>query len=158
MKLYRFSPIKNEDKLIEAVKYVAVQIVKLCKRTIGKELPVSYLTIFAHYDDEYRKLIDMLGKLGRLSKANNGIRAVLHKPIKVRHNTIAHLRIRKPDPYRMQVGCGDFEVKDYQRFKRIYLAKHLQNLRLIERPDMKMIEFFDTDFDVLAYIVESEKA
>ncbi len=38
MKPYRFSPIKSENDLIEAIKYVHVQAHKLCKNTFGKYL------------------------------------------------------------------------------------------------------------------------
>jgi hypothetical protein len=53
----------------------------------------------------------------------------------------------------MQVGCNDFEVQDYKKFKAEYLPKHPSNLRLIERPEYEMVEFFDPDYDVLAYVV-----
>ena len=46
MKLYRFSPIKNEEELIKATTYVATQTTKLCKKVIGGILPINSLTIF----------------------------------------------------------------------------------------------------------------
>jgi hypothetical protein len=78
---------------------------------------------------------------------------VLYGPIKVGDNLITHLRIRKPDPYRMQVGCNDFDFDDYNNFKSRYLKSGKQNLRLIERSDYEMIEFWNPDFDVLAYVL-----
>ena len=155
MKLYRFSPILNKKLLIKAIKYTATQTQKLCKKAIGKELPIKSLTIFAHYPHEYERLIKILYDLGSLHNEHNGPRVVLKVPIKVAQNTISYLRIRKPDPYRMQVGCNDFEVEDYRTFKSKYLTKQAKNLRLIKRPDYEMIEFFDPDFDVLAYVVSS---
>lgn len=152
MKLYRFSPIKNGEELIKAVKYVTKQNTKLCKKIIGTVLPITSLTIFSHYRDEYEKLVKILHKMGKLCGENNGPRVALHKPVKVNGNVIAYLRIRKPDPYRMQVGCSDFDVA-YQHFKKKYLNKKPKNLRLIKRPEYEMIEFFDPDFDVLAYVV-----
>ncbi len=71
-------------------------------------------------------------------------------------NELSLLRIRKPDPYRMQVGCNDFKVPDYHDFKRKYLDKNQSNLRLIERPEYEMVEFYDPDYDVLAYVVSKE--
>ena len=50
-------------------------------------------------------------------------------------------------------GCNDFEIPNYKVFKNEHLSKHSKNLRLIERKDYEMIEFFDPDFDVFAYIV-----
>ncbi|MBI3620392.1 hypothetical protein HY214_04615 [Candidatus Roizmanbacteria bacterium] len=153
MKIYRFSPIRDEKELREAVVYVVEKTSDLAKKVIGKTLPISSLTFFAHYPDEFEKLSGIVKTLGNFVNENNGPRVALHEPIKVGENTIIHLRIRKPDPYRMQVGCNDFNISDYAAFKNKYLPKHSNNLRLIERKDYEMIEFFDPDFDVLAYVV-----
>lgn len=146
MKLYRFSPIKSEKQLMKAVKYVVSSNRKLCRKITGKEFPISSLTIFSHYDDEYEKLIQIMQKIGKYYNENNGLRFVLSKPIKVGKNSIMHLRIRKPDPYRMHVGCSDFDT-DYDEFKRKFSGN---GLRLIA--GREMIEFFDPDYDTLAYV------
>lgn len=157
MKLYRFSPIKNQKQLIEAIKYVAVQTTKLSKKTIGKELSINSLTIFSHYTKEYEQLTKFLFKMGRHYKENNGPYVLLYQPIKFRDNKITHLRIRKPDPYRMQVGCNDFEIDNYKAFKKSNLKNSNKNLRIIKRPEYEMIEFFNPDFDVLAYVVSNKE-
>jgi len=151
--LYRFSPIKDEEQLREAVIYVAKETSELAKKIIGKYLPIKSLTIFTHYPDEFEKLSEIAKTNGNFFNENNGPRVALKKPIIVGANTITHLRIRKPDPYRMQVGCNDFEVLNYNDFKNEYLSKYSNNLRMIERKDYEMIEFFDPDFDVFAYVV-----
>lgn len=153
MQLYRFSPIKDEKQLREAVVYVADKTSELARKIIGKPLPISSLTIFAHYHDEFKNLSKIVQTLGNFVNENNGPRVVLHEPIKVGENMITHLRVRKPDPYRMQVGCNDFDVSDYDTFKNEHLPKHPDNLRLIKRVDYEMIEFFSPDYDILAYIV-----
>ena len=153
MQLYRFSPIKNEKQLREAVIYVAEKTPELAEKIIGKTLTVKSLTIFAHYPDEFEKLSGIAKNIGNFFNENNGPRVALHEPIKVGGNTITHLRIRKPDSYRMQVGCNDFDISDYAAFKNEYLPKHSNNLRLIVRENYEMIEFFDADYDVLAYIL-----
>ncbi|MBI5452447.1 hypothetical protein HY945_03215 [Candidatus Gottesmanbacteria bacterium] len=94
----------------------------------------------------------MVKALGNFVNENNGPRVALREPIKVGENTIIHLRIRKPDSYRMQVGCNDFDVPDYETFKNENLSKYPNNLRLIKREDYEMVEFFHPDFDVLAYV------
>lgn len=152
MQLYRFSPIKDEKQLREAVVYVAEKTSELAKKIIGKTLPISSLTIFAHYPDEFEKLSKIVKTLGNFFNENNGPRVALHEPIKIGKNTITHLRIRKPDPYRTQVGCNDFDASDYDTFKNEYLSKYPNHLRLIKREDYEMIEFFHPDFDVLAYV------
>ncbi|MBI2584002.1 MAG: hypothetical protein HYW25_05015 [Candidatus Aenigmarchaeota archaeon] len=77
MKLYRFSPIQSKEELMEAVKYVAVQIAELCNKIIGEKLPIGYITIFSHHRDEYEKLIKILHDMGETSAANNGVRVAL---------------------------------------------------------------------------------
>lgn len=152
MQLYRFSPIKNEKQLHEAVIYVASKTSELAREIIGKSLPISSLTVFAHYPDEFEKLSEIVKTIGNFSNENNGPRVALREPIKIGKNTITHLRIRKPDPYRMQVGCNDFDT-GYESFKRENLLKYPNNLRLIKRESYEMVEFFHPDFDVLAYVV-----
>ena len=150
MNLYRFSPIENKEQLFKAVAYVASEVLRLIETTTSNAYPISYLTIFTHYREEYEKLISILPDLGKVSDANNGLQVELDKPV----NKINRLRIRKPDPYRMQVGCADLNVGDYNTFKEKYLSSST-NLRLIERLEYEMIEFFNPDFDVLAYSVST---
>lgn len=136
----------------EAIDYVIEQELLLVNKVTGKSLPITYLTIFAHYDDEYENLKNILESWGQTSQANNGIKAKLYDPILYSDGKINEVRVRQPDPYRMQVGCCDFTVDDYEDFKTTILEGN-KNLRLIERPKYEMIEFFDPDFDVLAYVV-----
>jgi hypothetical protein len=153
MRLYRFSPIQNKEQLLKAVEYVAKQNTKLSKKVLGKPLSIKSLTIFAHYQQEYEQLVNILLEMGTKLKEHNGLYVSLNEPIKVGKNSIIRIRARQPDPYRMQVGCSDFEVENYLSFKETYLVKHAQNLRLIPRADGEMIEFFDSDIDTLGYVV-----
>src|SRR5581483_11001592 len=111
-KLYRFSPINSKKELIETVDYIASKATELCQKVIGREYPISSLTVFAHYPDEYKRLTEILFKLGELDHENNGPFVKLQQPIKIVNNQLKLLRVRQPDPYRMQVGCNDFEVPD----------------------------------------------
>lgn len=144
--------IQNKEELIEAIRYVAGRTTELCRKIIGKELPIKSLTIFAHSEEEFERLIKIQEEIGKPYNYNNGPRVELNKPIIAGNNQITHLRIRKPDSERPQVGCNDFET-DYKSFKREYLSNHPDNLRLIMRPEYEMIEFHDSSFDVLAYVV-----
>ncbi|KKW30954.1 MAG: hypothetical protein UY75_C0020G0011, partial [Parcubacteria group bacterium GW2011_GWC2_52_8c] len=118
----------------------------------GKAFSIKSLTIFAHSEKEYESLTRIQEGTGRLYNYNNGPRVELYEPIEVGDNKITHLRIRKPDPERPQVGCNDFET-DYESFKKGYLSDHPDNLRPVKRSEYKMIEFYDPNFDVLAYVV-----
>lgn len=153
MKLYRFSPIQNKEELITALSYVIVQTSELSRKIIGESLPVTSATVFAHYPNEYEYLIAILHERGTSHDEVNGLRVVLHEPLAVGGNLITHVRVRPPDPYRMQVGCNDFNIDDYENFKKKYLETHPGNLRLVQREAYEMIEFFDPDYDVLAYVL-----
>ena len=153
---YRFSPIRGKESLLEAVVYVATTTAELARKIIGKSFPIRSLTVFSHDQSEYEGLIEILSEMGAPYDENNGPRITLHQPIVVGDNTITHLRIRKSDPDRPQVGCSDIKT-DYEKFKDEYLAKCLDNLRLIKRSTYEMIELFDPEYDVLAYVVSLEK-
>ncbi len=144
--------IKNQKELIEVVKYVASETSRMVQKIFGKIFPVKSLTVFAHSQPEFELLCGILTKIGEPYNYNNGPRVELHEPIEVGENYITHLRIRKPDPERPQVGCNDFET-DYKTFKSEYLSKYPDNLNLIKRPEYEMIELHDKEFDVLAYVV-----
>lgn len=146
--------IQNKEGLLEAVRYVATGTSKLAKKIFGKTFRIKSLTVFAHSQSEYELLIRMLEDMGRPYNYNNGPRVELYNPIVVEGNRITHLRIRKPDPDRPQVGCNDFET-DYGFFKKKYLSKHPDNLRLIKRPEYEMIELYDPEFSVLAYFMSN---
>src|SRR3989338_7224723 len=69
--------------------------------------------------------------------------------------TYTHLYIRRPDPYRHHVGDVDFylEAKEYEELKKSLLSgEKLQDARVFERPDLDMIELYNPDSDVLAYV------
>jgi len=146
--------IQNQEELIATVKYIATQTSALAKKIIGEALPIKSLTVFAHSQSEYEVLTRILADMGKSYNFNNGPRVELYDPIIIGSNKIIHLRIRKPDPERPQVGCNDFET-DYETFKKEHLLAHPDNLRLMKRPEYEMIEFFDSEFDVLAYVVSN---
>ncbi len=154
-RLYHFSPIHSQEELFEAIQYISSNITGLCKKITRNEYLISSLTVFSHYPEEFEKLKRILLGLGKLDHENNGPFVRLYKPIQLPKNKLQLLRVRQPDPYRMQVGCGDFIVPDYEGFKKKYLEKTKNNLRLIKRLEYEMIEFFDPDYDVLAYVLSN---
>lgn len=142
------------ENISKVVSSVASKSSRLIEKTLGKRLPIAYLTIFAHGASEYDDLTKQAGELGGRSEANNGLNFLFRKPIETEAGTVSLIRVRQPDPYRSQIGCADFTIENYEEFKRIELPKHPKNMRVIERPDFEMIEFFDLEKnDVLAYIV-----
>ena len=155
--IYRFSPITTKKSLLEAIQYIASKSTELCKKITGKEYPISGLTVFSHYPEEFETLKKFLLELGERESEHNGLYVKLRKPINLPNNKLSLLRVRVPDPYRLHVGCNDFEVPSYDKFKNRYLKQKPDNLRLITRLEYEMIEFFDPDFDILAYVVSQGK-
>ena len=153
MQLYQFSPIESKEKLLEAGEYVVRTTSELMEKVVGATFPISSLTVFSHYEEEFENLKIILESLGDITGDTNGPRVKLHEPRSIGQHTITYLRVRKPDIYRSQVGCVDFDVSDYHQFKSSHLADFPQNLRLIERPDYELIELFDPNHDVLGYIL-----
>lgn len=162
MKLYRFSPIQNKEQLLEAIKHTHYECYKLCKQSFGYSLPnAGNIGIFCHYDDEHTHLIEIRKQLTEVSDNVNQKYFRLHTPIVVEANgdipeTIyTHLYIRKPDPYRSQVGDVDFylEPDTYTQLKQELLAgKQMKGARVFDRQDLDMIELYDPDVDALGYV------
>jgi hypothetical protein len=162
MKLYRFSPITTEDQLYDAAKHVHTESYKLCKQSFGHYLPnAGNMGIFCHYDDEYDILIQIRKELTEPSDNFNQKYFRLHKPIAIHAqddgpgSTYTHLYIRRPDPYRHHVGDIDFylEPDEYTHLKqRLLNGVKMKGIRTLDRKDLDMMELFDPDIDVLAYV------
>ena len=106
MKLYRFSPIQNQEQLTEAVKYIHFVCHKLCKQSFQKYLPnAGNMGVFCHYDDEYQNLVEIRKKIAKPSDDPNQKYFELYEPIvipsqgDIPETTYTHLYIRKPDIY-----------------------------------------------------------
>ncbi|MBI4217408.1 MAG: hypothetical protein HY603_01250 [Parcubacteria group bacterium] len=166
MKLYRFSPIKNEDELLEAIKHIHFACFELCKQSFGKYLPVAgNMGVFCHYDDEYKFLTELRKQLTEESDNVNQKYFRLHKPIvipargDIPETIYTFLYIRKPDPYRFHVGDADFVLEEnkYQELKKsLQNGKVIKGARIFERPDLDMVELYDPDVDALGYVYPRE--
>ena len=162
MKLYRFSPINNEVDLLKAVRYIHFACYKLCKQSFGKYFPnAGNIGIFCHYEDEYKRLTKIREILTEKSDNLNQKYFRLHKPITIPkkgdipETVYTYLYIRKPDPYRSQIGDVDFylEPKKYKKLKTEMLkGKKVKGARVFDRPDLDMIELYDPDSDALGYV------
>lgn len=162
VKLYRFSPIKNQVQLEKAIQHTHFACFQLCKQAIGRYLPVARnVGVFCHYDDEYEYLTGLRKELTDASDNFNNKYFRLHKPIvipakgDIPGTTYTYLYIRQPDPYRAQVGDVDFvlDSKEYDNMKWALLSgKRIKGARAFERGDPDMVELFDPDVDALGYI------
>ncbi|MAZ41059.1 hypothetical protein CL654_02995 [bacterium] len=163
MKLYRFSPIKSKEGLLEAIKHIHFECHKLCHQSFGKYLPnAGNMGVFCHYEDEYNFLTKLREEMTEPSDNPKQKYYKLHEPITipekdgVPETTYTHLYIRKPDPYRHHVGDVDFylEPDEYTKLKQSLLdgTKRLKGARVFDRTDLDMIELYDPDVDVLGYV------
>lgn len=162
MQLYRFSPIKSESELLEAIKHVHIECYKLCFNSMRKYLPNAWnIWIFCHYDDEYTILTEIRKNLTYPTNNPDQKYFELHNPIHLTEEnwipeaTYTHLYIRKPDPYRSHVWDVDFylEQEEYNKLKQFLLdGNKIPWARVFERPDLDMIELYNPDSDVLGYI------
>lgn len=162
MKLYRFSPIKNEDELFNAIKYIHFECHKLCKNTFGQYLKnAGNIGVFTHYPQEYDYLISVRKKITQSSDNLDQKYFNLLKPIiipekdGIPETKYTELYIRKPDPYRHHVGDIDFylEPEEYKKLKQSLIeGKSLKDARIFPRNDLDMIELFNPDSDAIAYV------
>ena len=153
MQLYRWSPIKTKEELLSAMSYVNEASSQLFFKITASVAPISSLTIFAHYPDEFETLKMIQAQMGRYVGEVSGPRVELHEPRRTGENVITHLRIREPDPYHTHVGSNDYDISDYMKFKEEFLSKKPHNMRLLVRPHYELLELYDPDFDVLGYVL-----
>lgn len=117
--------------------------------------------VFCHYDEEYIILTKLRENLTEPSDNVKQKYYRLYWPIIIHATgdmpatTYTYLYIRKPDPYRYQVGDVDFylTLEKYTDLKQSLLAdRKLRGARIFERSDLDMIELFDPDIDALGYV------
>lgn len=162
MKLYRFSPITSKSTLFEAIKHIHVSSYTLCYNSFWKYLKnAGNIGIFCHYDEEYNTLKSIQTELVYPSDNPNQKYYTLKTPITIPEEnnipeaTYTHLYIRKPDPYRHHVGDLDFFLEEsfYRKVKQDLLGGKITSwARVFERKDLDMIELYNPDIDVLAYM------
>lgn len=162
MKPFRFSPISNKEQLLAAINHIHAACHALCKQLMGHHLPVAgNIGIFCHYDDEYTFLTRLRAELTDLSDSVYGKYFRLYEPCVIPATdtapaaTYTHLYIRKPDALKPQVGDIDFflEPKQYARLKQTLQKNPLmKGMKILNRPDLDLIELYDAKIDALGYI------
>jgi hypothetical protein len=162
MKPYRFSPIKDEKNLLNAIDYIHFACHKLCKKILGQYLPVAgNIGVFCHYDEEYKVLTELREKLTKASDNWNQKYYLLRKPIvipakgDVPETTYTYLYIRRPDPNHPNVGDVDFVMKmgEYNQLKKaLSEGKVIKGAKIFDRPDLDLVELYDPGIDVHSFV------
>ncbi|MFS8131402.1 MAG: hypothetical protein ACMG57_05515 [Candidatus Dojkabacteria bacterium] len=149
-KLYRFSPIKDEKTFKEALSYITTQLESLSKELFQEALPINTVKIFPHYLDEYDYLYKLVKDLGPKASFSSDTSYYAEVDQMVGGYNIKYIGVRIVDPYRLQVGCGDYEIENFKEFR----EKHSNESKFVR--DFRgedMIEIWHPDYDVLGYIV-----
>jgi hypothetical protein len=161
MQNYRFSPIEDKNKLLEAINYIHVGCHELSMSSFGIYLPiVGSIGVFCHDDDEYERLLAIQKEMVDQSDDYDGKYFRLHEPIIIPKTddvpaaVYTHLYIGKPDQSRAQVGELDFYMPpaEYEKLKQSLLdGKELKGLQ-IDQSDTNMVDLYDPDNDTSAHI------
>jgi hypothetical protein len=147
--LYRFSPVKNETDLDQVWSYITTELDKLSKEVFNQKLPITTLKIFAHYQEEYDYLHRLISKLGPEAPFNSKTSFYAQVDRKICGTDIKYLGVRIVDPYRLQVGCGDFEVGNFKNLK----TENVNKSAFVRTFREDMLEIWHPDYDILGYVV-----
>lgn len=168
MNRYRFSPIKNIDQLLEAIKYTHLKCSELCKNKLGRYIPVAgNIGIFCHDDDEYEFLIRLREELTDISDNWNQKYYRLRQPIAIPVQgdvpgaLYSYLYIRRPDQEKTQVGDVDFvlDEKEYRELKDSLLrGREIKGTKIFDRPNLDLIELSDPNIDAIAFVGTKDMA
>ncbi len=151
---YRFSPITSEEKLQESLLYLVDELQKLSQKVLDQTLPVSIVKVFAHYPEEYDFLYNLIEKKGPQEPFTSDKNLYVHVDQMIHDQHITSLGVRIVDPYRLQVGCGDYAVPDFAAFREKYITTSPFIRDAKDSTDM--LEIWHPDFDVLGYVIPEE--
>ena len=151
--LYRFSPITDEETFHKALEYLTIQLEELSQKILSEKLPISILKIFPHYPEEYSYLYNLIHAMGPEASFSSKESLYVNVHMYMRGHTITNLGVRFVDPYRMQVGCGDYEVENFETYRQEHLlAPFVRDTK----DSTDMLEIWHPDFDVLGYVIQKE--
>lgn len=150
--LYAFSPIKTKEQFDEALAYTVRRCGDLSEQLTGTRLKLKTVKIFAHYPEEFEFMKQLVEEYGELSGIGRATSTYVSTSLDLEGSHLVNIGIRIPDPYRMQVGCGDYDIAGMEDFVSLLPKNEQGFVRLF--PDMKneFIELWHPDYDVAGYI------
>lgn len=110
--------------------------------------PVNYACIFSQSEEEYQSFLRLANEIGALIKETPS-GPLFRIYLKTVSGKLQLLKVRKPDPTRLERGDADFTIADYPAFKEKYLEK--EHFKLIPKDGFEMIELYDHKEPVRAY-------
>lgn len=149
-----FDMIKTKEQSIDNLKNKVKNIVEKaavlkCKHTNQINAPVNYACIFSQKIEEYEELIDLVKTIGAVVKETKTGPLFHIDPLPTNSGILKLLKIRIPDPTRLELGDADFTVSNFSEFEKDYLPK--PGFKLINKENFVMIELMDSEFDVRAH-------
>ncbi len=140
----------DKPELIEKIKNIQRGITNVKNEYVSeKNVGLDYITVFAHGEDEFKKLVEAAHKIGEKIDEHNGPIFKLKKYLEFDNGTLKVFRIRKPDKERLQKGCGDFKIFDYGKFKNKYINR--KNFLLFKGEGFEFLGIHDSTKDYLVY-------
>ncbi len=140
----------DPESLKAKVKEIVEKATALKNKHIDdKDAPVNYACIFSQSKEEYDELLETTHKIGKVVKETPTGLLFQIEPLQTISGVLNLLKIRLPDPTRLELGDADFTVPNFTDFKKKYLFK--DGFKLIERENFEMIELMDPEFDVRVY-------
>lgn len=131
------------------VQNIVTQACKLRDKYVSEPAPVNYACIFSQSQEEYETFLAFAREIGSVVHETNMGPVFQIAPIKTVAGNLQVLKIRKPDPTRPERGDTDFTLPDYEAFKQAKLGE--PGFKIIQKPEMEMIELADPEFKVLVY-------
>lgn len=137
----------------ELIKIVTSLVSDACalkdRHTNEKDATVNYACIFPQSQEEYNEYYAVTDEIGKVVKETATGDLFLVDAIPTVSGELRLVKVRKPDPTRTERGDADFTVANYDSFKKAILSK--EGTKLIERPEMEMIELMEKEADVRVY-------
>lgn len=146
---HKFQPILSAQNYTEAISYIVDESRELCQKLLGKSLPIDTIAIFAHSDEEYEFIKNLLSRKGPVSPYSHGTTLYIEASANVSDQNIKLLGVRQPDSSRPERGYADFPVADPDRFKSRPFIKEIVSGR-----GEPLLELHHPDFEVRGYIVK----
>jgi hypothetical protein len=140
----------EKEELISLVQKIVGDAVKLKDdHTDQKGIAVGYACVFAHNDSEFESLRAAAEKIGKILKSTVTGPIFQIQPISTAAGRLRVLKIRLPDLTRKERGDADFNLPDYETFKKANLNK--PGFKFIPRDNFEMIELMEDGANVRVY-------
>lgn len=140
--------MQDQRKFIELIQKIVFQSNEIKKTITEENAPVNYACIFCQNNTEYEEFLSLAEEIGNI------IQNTPTWPLyKICIDTVAWplslVKVRKPDPTRIERWDADFTLSGYHTFKEIKLWTPWYSL--IEREKFEMIEYKKDWENVLLY-------